>query len=196
MNQKLSIIICLVIGALVVTGACVSDEKTPIGVDGEMDMETNATGDHAYFAAGCFWGVEAAFRNVEGVIGTSVGYMGGTLENPTYRDVSTGSTGHAETVEVRFDPNTVTYDELLDLFWSIHDPTTLNRQGLDVGTQYRSIIFYSDKEQQSIALASKERLEKSGRYNKPIVTEILPVTTYWKAEEYHQQYFEKRGYSR
>lgn len=194
MNRTISIGICLALVAFVVAGACVDNNHVPDGMERGMNVTSAVTGEYAYFAAGCFWGVEASFRNVEGVIETSVGYMGGTLENPTYRDVSTGTTGHAETVEVYFDPDTVTYDELLDVFWSIHNPTTLNRQGFDVGTQYRSIIFYSDDEQRSLAQASKERLERSGRYSTPIVTEIVPVTTFWRAEEYNQQYIEKRGY--
>ena len=149
--------------------------------------------EKATFAAGCFWGVEAAFRQVEGVTSTAVGYMGGTLENPTYRDVCTDKTGHAEAVEVTYDPSKVSYDDLLRVFWQNHDPTTLNRQGPDVGTQYRSAIFFHDAEQEAAAKASKEALQKSGTYKKPIVTEIVPASEFWQAEEYHQQYLEKRG---
>ena len=147
----------------------------------------------ATFAAGCFWGVEAEFRKVNGVKHTAVGYTGGTHENPTYRHVCTGLTGHAEAVEVEYDPTVVSYAELLDVFWENHDPTTLNRQGPDVGTQYRSAIFYHDEEQKRIATESKQKLEVSGRYQKSIVTEIEPATRFYQAEEYHQQYFEKRG---
>jgi len=149
--------------------------------------------DKAIFAAGCFWGVEAAFRAVPGVLGTTVGYTGGSFPNPTYHDVCTGRTGHAEAVEVEFDPARVTYPELLRVFWESHDPTTLNRQGPDVGTQYRSAIFFRDPEQQAAALASKQQLERSGAHRRPIVTEIVPASAFYRAEEYHQQYLEKRG---
>ena len=149
--------------------------------------------EKATFAAGCFWGVEAAFRQVEGVKSTAVGYIGGTLENPTYRDVCTDRTGHAEAVEVTYDPSKVSYDDLLNVFWQLHDPTTLNRQGPDVGTQYRSAIFFHNAEQEAAAKASKGALQKSGTYKKPIVTEIVPASEFWPAEEYHQQYLEKRG---
>jgi peptide-methionine (S)-S-oxide reductase len=149
----------------------------------------------ATFGAGCFWGVEAAFSCVKGVVSTSVGYMGGTLENPTYEDVCTDRTGHVEVVEVVYDPSQVSYDELLNVFWDIHDPTTPNRQGPDVGTQYRSVIFYHNAEQEAVARASKEKLQKSGKYKRELVTEIEPATHFWRAEEYHQQYFEKHGLS-
>lgn len=147
----------------------------------------------ATFAAGCFWGVEATFRQVEGVLSTSVGYTGGTLDNPTYRAVCTDATGHAEAVDVEYDPSKVTYEQLLDIFWDNHDPTTLNRQGPDFGSQYRSAIFYHDDAQESAARESRERRNASGRYPRPIVTEITPASTYFRAEEYHQQYLEKRG---
>ena len=147
----------------------------------------------ASFAAGCFWGVEAAFRQVPGVLATAVGYEGGTTENPTYEDVCRKNTGHAETVEVDFDPKRVSFGQLLDVFWENHDPTTLNRQGPDVGEQYRSAIFFHDADQEREARASKEALEKSGRYRRPVVTEITPATKFWRAEDYHQQYLEKRG---
>jgi peptide-methionine (S)-S-oxide reductase len=149
--------------------------------------------EKATFGAGCFWGVEAAFRKVKGVLTTRVGYLGGTLVNPTYQDVCSGNTGHAEVVEVTYDPEQVTYDELLAVFWDNHNPTTRNRQGPDVGTQYRSAIFFHTPEQQATALASKAKLEKSGRYKNPIVTEITPATEFYMAEDYHQQYLEKRG---
>ena len=147
----------------------------------------------ATFGAGCFWGVEAAFRRVKGVTSTRVGYSGGTMKNPTYNDVCTDRTGHAEVVEVEYDPAKVSYEELLNVFWSIHDPTTLNRQGPDVGTQYRSVIFFHSPEQQAIAKASKEKLQHSGRFKRPIATEITPASEFYMAEEYHQQYLEKRG---
>ena len=151
--------------------------------------------EKATFGAGCFWGVEAAFRQVEGVVSTAVGYIGGSLENPTYKDVCTDTTGHAEAVEVTYDPAKVAYEELLKVFWQTHDPTTLNRQGPDVGTQYRSAIFFHGGEQEAAARASKEKLEKSGAYKRPIVTEIVPAGEFWQAEEYHQQYLQKRGLS-
>ena len=147
----------------------------------------------ASFAAGCFWGVEAAFRQVEGVLETAVGYEGGHTEDPSYEDVCTGTTGHAETVEVDYDPSRVSYDQLLDVFWGNHDPTTLNRQGPDVGEQYRSVIFFHAPEQQAEAKASKEKLEKSGKYKRPVVTRIQPASRFYRAEEYHQRYFEKHG---
>lgn len=147
----------------------------------------------ATFGAGCFWGVEAAFRQVNGVVTTSVGYLGGTLENPTYRDVCSGTTGHAEVVQVEYDASKLSYDQLLEVFWNIHDPTTLNRQGPDVGTQYRSAIFFHDADQESAARASKEKLQSSGRCKSQIVTEITPASTFYPAEEYHQRYLEKRG---
>ncbi len=149
--------------------------------------------EKATFGAGCFWGVEATFRQVKGVASTAVGYSGGTLENPTYEDVCTGRTGHAEVVQVEYDPAVVAYEEILDVFWGAHDPTTLNRQGPDVGTQYRSAVFFHDTEQEAAAKVSKESLEKSGRFSRPIVTEITPASEFYRAEEYHQQYFEKRG---
>lgn len=147
----------------------------------------------ATFGAGCFWGVEEEFRKVPGVLATAVGYSGGSLQNPTYKDVCTDTTGHAEVVEVDYDPAAVSYDALLDVFWNNHNPTQLNRQGPDVGTQYRSAIFFHDAAQEAAARASKDRLQKSGRFPRPIVTEISPAQPFWRAEEYHQRYFEKRG---
>ena len=147
----------------------------------------------ATFAAGCFWGVEAAFQQVTGVKSTIVGYTGGTFENPSYEDVCTGRTGHAEAVEIEYDPAVVLYEKLLSVFWKIHDPTTLNRQGPDVGTQYRSAIFYHNSEQKEGAITSKESLEQSGFYKRPLVTEIVPASKFYRAEEYHQRYLEKRG---
>ena len=147
----------------------------------------------ATFAAGCFWGVEATFRQLEGVTSTRVGYSGGHFDKPTYKDVCTDGTGHAEAVEVDFDPTKISYDKLLEVFWDNHDPTQLNRQGPDWGTQYRSAIFFHSPEQETAAKASKDTLEKSRRYSKPIVTQIAPATTFYEAEDYHQQYLEKRG---
>lgn len=149
----------------------------------------------ATFGAGCFWGVEDAFRQVDGVTSTAVGYSGGHFENPTYEDVCADKTGHAEVVKVDFDENRVSYEDLLKIFWNVHDPTTLNRQGSDVGSQYRSIIFYRTKDQEKTAIESRKNLEKSKKYPNPIVTEIVQAKTYYRAEEYHQQYFEKRGIS-
>ena len=145
----------------------------------------------AIFAAGCFWGVEESFRKMDGVISTRVGYTGGKFSKPTYKDVCSQKTGHAEAVEVIFDPSVVSYDELLDNFWSTHDPTTLNRQGPDVGVQYRSAIFYFNSKQKEKALSSKLRIEESKRFKSPIVTKIVPVSEFWEAEEFHQHYFEK-----
>lgn len=147
----------------------------------------------ATFAAGCFWGVEATFRQIPGVTSTRVGYTGGEMANPTYKDVCTDRTGHAEAVEVEFDPAKVAYDELLRVFWENHVPTQLNRQGPDWGKQYRSAIFFHSPEQEAAANASKQALEDSGQYRKPIATQIVPATTFYQAEDYHQQYLEKRG---
>jgi peptide-methionine (S)-S-oxide reductase len=145
----------------------------------------------ATFAAGCFWQVEAEFRQTEGVLATEVGYAGGVTENPTYRDVCTDRTGHAEVVRVEFDPTKISYDALLDVFWGLHDPTTLNRQGPDVGSQYRSAIYVHDAEQKDAAEASKTRAQD--HFRRPIVTEITPATEFYPAEDYHQRYLEKRG---
>ena len=147
----------------------------------------------AMFGAGCFWGVEETFRKIPGVQDAAVGYSGGKLDNPTYDDVCTDRTGHAEVVEVDYDPAAVSYDKLLDVFWNGHNPTQLNRQGPDVGTQYRSVIFYYTPEQEAAARASKAALEKSGRFARPVVTEISPAQKFWRAEDYHQRYLEKRG---
>jgi peptide-methionine (S)-S-oxide reductase len=151
--------------------------------------------EKATFGAGCFWGVEATFRQIPGVTDTAVGYLGGTLANPTYEDVCTDRTGHAEVVQVTFDPARVSYEQLLNVFWEMHDPTTLNRQGPDIGTQYRSAIFFHSPEQEAIARKSKTEVEASGRFRRPIVTEITPASTFYRAEEYHQRYLEKRGLS-
>jgi peptide-methionine (S)-S-oxide reductase len=147
--------------------------------------------EKATFGAGCFWQVEAEFRNVPGVVDTAVGYEGGSLENPSYEDVCTDRTGHAEVVDVEFDPAEVGYEQLVEKFWELHDPTQLNRQGPDVGTQYRSAIFVHSPEQEQVAEASKERAQ--ARFSRPIVTQVEPATTFWRAEDYHQQYLQKRG---
>ena len=149
--------------------------------------------EKATFGAGCFWGVEATFRRVPGVTATAVGYAGGKTKDPTYKDVCTDATGHAEVVEVQFDPAQVSYEALLDIFWENHDPTTKNRQGPDWGTQYRSAIFFHSTEQEKAARASKDRLQSSGKWLRPIVTEITPAPEFYRAEDYHQQYLEKRG---
>jgi len=149
--------------------------------------------EQATFGAGCFWGVEAAFRQLPGVSATRVGYAGGKLEHPTYKDVCSDRTGHAEVVEVTYDPVRVSYNDLLRVFWENHDPTQRNRQGPDVGSQYRSVIFFHTPEQEAVARGSVEELARSGRYKRPIVTEITPAPTFYQAEEYHQQYLEKRG---
>jgi peptide-methionine (S)-S-oxide reductase len=150
-----------------------------------------ANSEKATFGAGCFWGVEAAFRNVPGVLATRVGYTGGSRERPSYEQVCTGHTGHAEAVEVEFDPARVTYDQLLDVFWHEHDPTQLNRQGPDVGTQYRSAVYFHSPEQEAAAKSSRDRAQSRSR--KPVVTEITPASEFWPAEDYHQRYLEKRG---
>lgn len=147
----------------------------------------------ATFGAGCFWCVEHEFRKIRGVTSTSVGYMGGSLKNPTYEEVCTDNTGHAEVVQVDFDPSVVSYKDILNVFWRVHDPTTLNRQGPDVGTQYRSVIFCHGGEQEAEAQKSRQEMQDSGLFKKKIVTEILPAPEFYKAEEYHQKYYEKCG---
>ena len=170
----------------------ISDSK-PVNKTDRMQKEVIDKLEKATFAAGCFWGVEEAFRKTKGVVDTVVGYTGGFTENPTYKEVCTGRTGHAESVLVTFDPSQISYEELLDIFWNIHDPTTLNRQGPDIGNQYRSAIFYHNENQRIAAIASKERLQNSGKYKREIVTEIKPAMTFYMAEDYHQQYLEKNG---
>lgn len=149
--------------------------------------------EKATFGAGCFWGVEELFRNVTGVKSATSGYAGGATENPTYEDVCSHTTGHAEVVEVEFDPSGVTYEQLLDIFWSNHDPTTRNRQGPDIGDQYRSVVFYHSAQQKAAAEAKKTELDRSGRFPRPIVTQIEPAPSFYRAEEYHQQYLRKHG---
>jgi len=147
----------------------------------------------ATFGAGCFWGIEAAFRRVPGVLDAAVGYSGGRTENPSYQDVCTDTTGHAEVVQVTFDPEKLSYDQLLDVFWTIHDPTQVNRQGPDYGKQYRTAIFFHSPEQEAAAKKSKQALEASGKLRRPVATEITLAGPFWRAEEYHQRYLEKRG---
>jgi len=147
----------------------------------------------ATFAAGCFWGVESVFEQVPGVASTRVGYTGGGIDNPTYEQVCSHTTGHAEAVEVTFDPGQVSYDQLLDVFWNNHNPTQLNRQGWDFGDNYRTAIFFDSREQEVAALRSRASLEASGRFRKPIVTQVVPAARFWPAEEYHQKYYSRRG---
>ena len=154
-------------------------------------MSSTTHTEEVLLGAGCFWGVEAAFRKVVGVLDAPVGYAGGTNDNPTYEEVCTGQTGHAEVIKVTFDPQQVSFTQILHTFWAIHDPTTPNRQGPDVGTQYRSVIFYTTPDQREQAEQLKHELDAAQRFHKPIVTEILPAPSFWHAEEYHQRYFEK-----
>jgi peptide-methionine (S)-S-oxide reductase len=161
-------------------------------MEANKSIET-ATLETATFGAGCFWGVEETFRHLPGVKSAAVGYAGGTFENPTYKDVCSGRTGHAEVVQVTYDPREVSYEQLLEVFWSNHNPTTRNRQGWDIGSQYRSAVFFHTPEQRAAAERVKAELDASGRFKKPIVTEITPASTFWRAEEYHQQYLAKRG---
>lgn len=167
--------------------------EAPKGEAGTVMKQNDTNLEKATFAAGCFWGVEAAFRRVEGVVSTQVGYTGGQTEDPTYKQVCTDRTGHAEAVEVVYDPARVSYQDLLDVFWSIHDPTQHNRQGPDVGSQYRSAIFHHNGIQAKAAERSKQELEQSGRFKRSIATEIAPAGQFYRAEDYHQQYYEKRG---
>ena len=157
--------------------------------------ETGVKTETALFGAGCFWGVESTFRKVPGVVATAVGYAGGKTDHPTYEDVCSDATGHAEVVQVTYDPSKASYQKLLETFFENHDPTTMNYQGPDHGTQYRSVIFYSGDEQKRLATDEKAKRDKSGEYVGPIVTAVEPAPTFWKAEDYHQQYFEKRGYN-
>jgi methionine-S-sulfoxide reductase len=168
---------------------CINSAALDFVTDGKDKRKT----EWATFAAGCFWGVESLFRQVEGVRSVVVGYTGGTLNNPTYEDVCTGTTGHAEAVRIEFDPMVVPYERLLGIFWENHDPTTPDRQGPDIGHQYRSAIFYHSPEQQRTATQAREKLQKSGRYSRPIATEIVEATEFFPAEEYHQRYLEKKG---
>lgn len=158
-----------------------------------MNADTDDRLQTATFGAGCFWGVESVFRQLDGVVDAAVGYSGGLFENPTYQDVCSDRTGHAEVVQIRYDPAAITYDKLLSVFWKCHDPTQVNRQGPDVGSQYRSVIFYHTPQQKVAAESSREALAQSGKHRRPIATEIVPAATFYRAEEYHQQYLAKRG---
>ena len=190
MNRKLvSAAGIAVMATGILAAACAGEgEHRASTIGSDMAGKPTAT---ASFAAGCFWHVEDTFRGVEGVVATEVGFEGGHFAHPTYRDVCTDRTGHAETVRVTYDPAKISYRQLLEKFFALHDPTTVDRQGPDVGTQYRSVIFYNSPEQEKEAEAFKASLASSGRYRRPVVTEIVPASTFWKAEEYHQQYYEK-----
>ncbi len=200
-----AIVAVLAVAAILITvvfaggeGAnCPVNEKNAKGVSKASTIGQMKDGDDsmekATFGAGCFWGVEAAFRQVEGVLDTAVGYSGGNKDNPTYKEVCYEDTGHTEVVQVTFDPEKVSYPELLDVFWKTHDPTQVNRQGPDVGWQYRSVIFFHNDAQKEAARTSLEKLEESKEYARPVATKIEPAKTFWKAEEYHQQYYEKHG---
>lgn len=179
----LALFLVVTAGALAVT----TSTQEAVTTGGTQRMEK------ATFAAGCFWGVESAFRQLKGVKSAQVGYTGGTLPNPTYKSVCAGNTGHAEALEIEFDPSEISYEKLVEFFFRMHDPTTLNRQGPDIGLQYRSAIFYHSPEQKAVAEAVKEKVAKSGKYKNPIVTQILPAGPFYRAEEYHQRYFEKNG---
>ncbi len=181
----------ILIGAFAAAASVPADAATK---GAGRKMEKTAF-EKATFAAGCFWGVEAAFRQIKGVQSTQVGYTGGHRPNASYEEVCTGTTGHAEAVEVTYDPSRVSYDDLLNVFWKNHDPTTPNRQGPDIGEQYRSAILFHSPAQESAAKASKARLEAEHRYRRPIVTQVIPAGPFYRAEEYHQQYLEKRGLS-
>jgi len=184
----------MLVGAGSGGGTCRFASADGLASDAESVLQKeNGTMDTAIFAAGCFWGVEAKFRQIEGVMDAEVGYTGGHTKNPTYREVCSGNTGHAEAVRVQFDPETVTYEELVRFFWTMHDPTTRNRQGPDVGSQYRSAIFTLSDEQRNVAERVKKELEQAGAFQRPITTEISPAGEFTRAEEYHQRYFEKNG---
>jgi peptide-methionine (S)-S-oxide reductase len=191
MGERIAIIAGIAFIALILLAPSFAGDtpKRASTLNGKVDKSKLAT---ATFAGGCFWHIEDSFRSVEGVVSTEVGFEGGWLRRPSYEDVCTDRTGHAEVVRVRFDPAKVSYEKLLQKFFEIHDPTTVNRQGLDFGTQYRSVIFYDSPEQRKEAGAFKAKLQKSGMFSRPIVTEIVPVQTFWRAEEYHQHYDEKQ----
>lgn len=192
-NKKLFIVLS-VIAILILSVISITAENKNEVSEGKMENK-NITIEKATFGGGCFWGVEAGFRQIEGVKATSVGYLGGTLDNPTYEDVCSKNSGHAEVVEIDFDPSVVSYEKLLDTFWELHDPTTLNRQGPDIGSQYRSAVFYHNDKQKEIAELSKSNEQNSGNYKSDIVTEITAASIFYVAEDYHQQYLEKRGLS-
>ncbi len=198
LNSKTAIILTL--SAIMAIFGCQRKQETakmtkPVDSNNKKTIENAQQYETATFAAGCFWGVEETFRKTEGVVSTMVGYTGGTKPNPTYREVCFKNTGHAEAVQVTYDPRKISYEQLLEVFWNNHNPTQYNRQGPDVGDQYRSAIFFHNPAQETAAKASKEKLEKAGRFNRPIVTQIVPAVTFYPAEEYHQRYLEKQGLS-
>ena len=180
-------------GSLVACTGGVAENGGTTTMTEPMDMETTAGMDTITLGAGCFWCVEAVFVELKGVASVTSGYMGGQVKNPSYREVCTGNTGHAEVARIIFDPKVITVDEILEVFWQTHDPTTLNRQGADSGTQYRSAIFYHNAEQQRIAEAYKKKLDESGAFRGPLVTEIVPASTFYEAEDYHQNYYAQNG---
>lgn len=182
----------LILSLAMLTFSCQAQTKKKVNETQKISMEGK---ELATFGAGCFWCVEAVFQRLEGVEKVESGYAGGTVENPTYKQVCTGSTNHAEVLRIVFDPKKITFDELLEVFWKIHDPTTLNRQGEDVGTQYRSVVFYHNDKQKELAEKYKAALDAEGAFSKPIVTEISPLTNYYPAEDYHQNYFNENGNS-
>jgi peptide-methionine (S)-S-oxide reductase len=173
--------------------ACAQGKQSKENVPGDLKVPKNTKVETATFGGGCFWCTEAQFQYLDGVLKVESGFSGGTVANPTYEEVCTGTTGHAEVIQVTYDPAKVSYEELLKAFWTAHDPTQLNRQGNDVGTQYRSVIFYHNEDQHKLAEAYKEKLDKSGAYDKPVVTEIAPFTKFYKAEDYHQNYYKENG---
>lgn len=182
----------LIPAVVVAVGLCCGPVVTSVAAPGTTNRENNVI-EKATFGAGCFWGVEHVFRRVEGVMSTAAGYAGGNVTNPTYEQVCSGRTGHSEVVQVTYDPSVVSYEKLLNIFWSMRNPTTLNRQGPDIGYQYRSVIFYHTDEQKDAAEASKRRLDESGTWSDPVVTAIEPAPAFYRAEEYHQRYYEKHG---
>ena len=182
-----------VLTALISLSSCANKKTAPVMIAGDTSAVNSASRDTATFGNGCFWCTEAIFQQVEGVIKVESGYSGGHVDNPTYRQVGTGTTGHAECLNIVFDPAKVTFDELLEIFWQTHDPTTPDRQGNDVGPQYRSVIFYHDEQQKTVAEKYMQELNKSGAFNDPIVTTFEPFTKFYKAENYHQNYYAENG---
>lgn len=196
MNRHIRRIVYTILSAGLFTSSVVSAEGAKPSISAGVKSEKGKLmSEKATFAAGCFWGVEATFRQLKGVLSTRVGYIGGSVSNPSYKQVCTDTTGHAEAVEVTFDPALLNYNALLNVFWENHDPTQVNRQGPDHGSQYRTAIFYHSPEQQKLAEVSKRELDESRRFSRPIATNVVPATEFWPAEEYHQQYLEKRGLS-
>lgn len=193
MLHVLAVIAAAIVLVLGMLGCDTSPTDASERVEEPAKEESDVKTEKAMFGAGCFWGVETTFRKVPGVVDVAVGYAGGETENPTYEEICNDETGHAEVVQVEYDPSKVTYQKLLEVFFENHDPTTLNRQGPDWGTQYRSAIFFYDAEQERLARGEKQRRDESGEYVGPIVTEITAAAPFWRGEEYHQRYFEKKG---